>query len=125
MRTKLAFGAVPGLALVSASSGGSSRPSGAPSTTASATTTTSDPTTRAGSTQSALQAEAHSAATGDIPDKQVFLTYRDPKAGWSMKYPEGSAESRSASNLVLGQEQHRSRPCFIRCGPLWTCALLS
>ncbi len=46
----------------------------------------------------ALQAEAASAATGDIPDNQAFLRYRDP-AGWSMKHPEGWAQSRSGARL--------------------------
>lgn len=38
---------------------------------------------------SALSAEAQSAATGDIPDNQVFLTFTNPAAGYSMSYPEG------------------------------------
>src|SRR2546421_4470798 len=33
--------------------------------------------------------EAQSAATGDIPDNQVFLVFRNPGAGYSVKYPEG------------------------------------
>jgi hypothetical protein len=51
-----------------ASCGGGSSSSGGPSKPASA-------------------AEAKSAATGDIPDSQVFLTYRGP--GYSIQYPEG------------------------------------
>jgi hypothetical protein len=35
------------------------------------------------------KSEAKSAATGDIPDNQVFLTYRDRGAGYSLSYPEG------------------------------------
>jgi hypothetical protein len=50
---------------------------------------------------SALQAEATSAATGDIPDNQVFLTFRDRAAGWSMEYPEGWAQSGSGSRLAF------------------------
>jgi hypothetical protein len=41
----------------------------------------------------ALQGEAASAATGDIPDNQVFVVFRDAKAGYSMKYPEGWAQN--------------------------------
>jgi asparagine N-glycosylation enzyme membrane subunit Stt3 len=37
----------------------------------------------------ALSAEAQSAATGDIPDNQVFLVYRNRGAGYAVKYPEG------------------------------------
>jgi hypothetical protein len=50
---------------------------------------------------SALQAEAASAATGDIPDNQVFLTFRSKSAGWSMVYPEGWAQSGSGSQLAF------------------------
>jgi hypothetical protein len=34
-------------------------------------------------------AEAQSAATGDIPDNQRFLRYRNGAAGYSIVYPEG------------------------------------
>ncbi len=33
--------------------------------------------------------DATSAATGDIPDNQVFLTFHNPQAGYSISYPEG------------------------------------
>jgi hypothetical protein len=33
--------------------------------------------------------DAQSAATGDIPDNQAFLTFTDPAAGYSIRYPEG------------------------------------
>lgn len=43
------------------------------------------------SPQSAAEApsDAQSAATGDIPDNQAFLTFADPSAGYSIRYPEG------------------------------------
>ena len=41
-----------------------------------------------------LQAEANSAAAGDIPDDQVFLVLRSGRAGYSMKYPEVSPRTR-------------------------------
>jgi hypothetical protein len=50
---------------------------------------------------SALSAEAQSLATGDIPDNQVFLTFRDPAAGYSVKYPEGWAQSGSAGSVTI------------------------
>jgi hypothetical protein len=33
--------------------------------------------------------DAQSAATGDIPDNQAFLTFTDASAGYSIRYPEG------------------------------------
>ncbi len=50
---------------------------------------------------SALQAEATSATAGDIPDNQVFLTFQDPAAGYSIKYPEGWAQSGSGSSVTF------------------------
>src|SRR5207302_14713 len=49
----------------------------------------------------ALQAEARSAATGDIPDNQVFLVFRNRAAGYSLKYPEGWAQSGSGSRVTF------------------------
>lgn len=45
-----------------------------------------------GSSSGALSADAKSAATGDIPDNQNFLTFADRPAGYSMVYPEGWAQ---------------------------------
>jgi len=49
----------------------------------------------------ALKAETASAATGDIPDNQVFLTLRNGKAGYSIKYPEGWAQSGSGNTITF------------------------
>jgi hypothetical protein len=64
------------------------------------TTTT---TTTAGTTQSlgALQAEAQSTATGDIPDNQAFVVLTDPASGYSIKYPEGWAQSGGGKRVVI------------------------
>jgi len=82
--------------------------SSSPTTTAAAppaTTTRSTPsatTAAAGSTSpSPLQAEATAAATGDIPDNQVFLRFTNKAAGYSMKYPEGWAQQGSGSTATL------------------------
>ena len=48
--------------------------------------------------------EAVSAATGDIPDNQVFLLFKEPKVGYSMRYPEGWAR-RGSGNDVTFQEK--------------------
>jgi hypothetical protein len=55
-----------------------------------------------------LAADAKSAATGDIPDSQNFLTFSAPKLRISMVYPEGwtvqetgsSASIREKNNLI-------------------------
>jgi hypothetical protein len=48
-----------------------------------------------------LSAEAQSAATGDIPDNQVFLTYTNPSAGYTVKYPEGWAQRGSGGDVTF------------------------
>jgi hypothetical protein len=53
----------------------------------------------------ALQAEANSAAAGDIPDNQVFLGFRNGAAGYSMKYPEGWAQ-RGARRQVTFRDKN-------------------
>ena len=64
------------------------------SATVSAKTTTS-------SAASALQAEANSAATGDIPDNQVFINFRDAAEPYSMKYPEGWAQQGAGARVTF------------------------
>lgn len=92
---------------VLAGCGGSSKPAATPSTTTTPSTPYPPPppppaqTTTTTASPSALQAEQISAATGDIPDNQVFLTFRDKSAGWSMVYPEGWAQSGSGSQLAF------------------------
>lgn len=54
-----------------------------------------------GSTASPLSAEAKSAATGDIPDNQVFLVFRDSKAGYSIKYPEGWTQRGTGGDVTF------------------------
>ena len=52
----------------------------------------------------------HSAATGDIPDTQVFLVFRNAPAGYSMKYPEGWTQRGAGANVTFRrQEQRRAR----------------
>ena len=100
-------------------SGGASAPTGGP--TNPGTGTTSQATTT-GSTQAGgggpLVAEAQAAASGDIPDNQVFLTYHNATAGYSMKYPEGWALSgsggvetiRDKNNLIKISVGHGTAP---------------
>jgi hypothetical protein len=64
-----------------------------------APTTTASTTTAAAPSQ--LTPEAQAAATGDIPDNQVFLTFRNTAAGYSMKYPEGWAQQGAGAKVTF------------------------
>ena len=72
-----------------------SPPAAAPPATTGGTTSPAPPPAPA------LQAEANSAATGDIPDNQVFLIFHDSRAGYSMKYPEGWAQQGAGSKVAF------------------------
>ena len=47
--------------------------------------------------------------SGDIPDNQVFLVFRNAAAGYSMKYPEGWAQRGSGGSVVF-----RDKNNFVR-----------
>ena len=99
----IALGAA-GLTFALAACGGSK--SSSPSTTApppppATSTSTQTSTAPTGTGAGALKAEAASVATGDIPDNQVFLTFRDASAGYSIKYPEGWAQSGSGGSVTI------------------------
>jgi hypothetical protein len=49
----------------------------------------------------ALAADARSAATGDIPDNQVFLVLINKLAGYSIKYPEGWTQAGSGRDVTF------------------------
>ena len=91
------LGAVAIVALLLAGCG-----SGSGSTTGGVTTKTS-PSTAANppAAESGVPSEAQSAATGDIPDNQVFLTYDNRAAGYSIRYPEGWARKGSANDVTF------------------------
>jgi len=86
------------------SSGSSSSSSSSAQQPAASATITSGTTT--GSSVRALSAEAQSAATGDIPDTQVFLTYRNPSAGYSISYPEGWTRKGSTSDATFSDKNN-------------------
>ena len=97
MRKALVLAAV----FVLAGCGSSTRTTGR---TASGTTTTTPASSAPPATTtspSALQAEANATAAGDIPDNQVFLTFRNAAAGYSMKYPEGWARRGEGKALTF------------------------
>ena len=83
-------------------------------------------TATAGTTQStgALQAEAQSAATGDIPDNQAFVVLTDPAAGYSIKYPEGWAQSGGGKRVVIRDKNNIIR-VLVRPGGLPTTAAVT
>jgi len=55
----------------------------------------------AASSPGALAADGRSAATGDIPDNQVFLVFHDAAAGYSIKYPEGWTQRGFGGNVTF------------------------
>lgn len=48
--------------------------------------------------------EAKSAASGDIPDNQAFLTYRDRRVGYSLSYPEGWGRRGAGRRLSFSEK---------------------
>jgi hypothetical protein len=82
----------------------SSSSSGGPVPTTTSPSTTQVPTQSGESGSAEAPSEAESAATGDIPDNQVFLVYRDPAAGYSIRYPEGWARKGAGSNLTFREK---------------------
>ena len=96
-----------------------SRPATAtnPSPPAAAPTASTKTASASPSAPSALQAEAKSAATGDIPDNQVFLTFRDAGAGYSMKYPEGWAQQGSGSKIAFRDKNNVVRVVVLHAAP--------
>jgi hypothetical protein len=96
---------LPILLLLVAAPAGCGGPSqkGAPATGTEPGSTNGGPaaTTTSSSGPGALQAEANSAAVGDIPDNQVFLVFRNAHAGYSIKYPEGWAQRGSGAGVVF------------------------
>jgi hypothetical protein len=106
MRSRALLLLIP-LAGLSAGCGGSKHNTAAPSTTSALpTTTVKTPTappvaTTAPAPTPPLQGEAATAATGDIPDNQVFLVFRDAAAGYSIKYPEGWAQQGSGRRVTF------------------------
>jgi hypothetical protein len=72
-----------------------------------------------GSTQkhSGTAAEARSAATGDIPDNQVFLTYRDRAVGYSLTYPEGWTRVGGGRRLAFRDKGNSVTLAVVRAAP--------
>jgi hypothetical protein len=100
-------------ALLIAGCGGSSSSSHTATTSAgSKPAGSSSPAQTGGSSgqgSAALSADATSAATGDIPDTQVFLVLTNKAGGYSMKYPEGWTQIGSAGNVTFRDKNNLVR----------------
>ena len=91
-------------AVIVAGCGGSKRTAASGTTASTTTAKATTPATTSSSSASgpgALQAEANSAAAGDIPDNQVFLVFSNRATGYSMKYPEGWAQQGSGDRVTF------------------------
>jgi hypothetical protein len=103
--------------IVVASGCGSSKHAAAPTTaTTGATTAPAAPATT-NQAPGGLQGEAASAATGDIPDNQVFVTFSNARAAYSMRYPEGWAQSGSGGRVTFRDKNNIVRIVVQRGGP--------
>ncbi|HEX4563902.1 MAG TPA: hypothetical protein VH115_05550, partial [Solirubrobacteraceae bacterium] len=102
--------AVCGLALLAVQGCGSSSSPSTSSNSPSTSSNSAGATTSSGSAPAeapnALSAEAKSAATGDIPDNQVFLTYTSARPRYTMLYPEGWALKGSGANTTISDKNN-------------------
>lgn len=89
-----------GAALIAGCGSASKPAAGAPVGTPAGTSSTQAASGSAGQA-GALSGEAGSAATGDIPDNQVFLVSTNRAAGYSIKYPEGWTQSGSGRDVTF------------------------
>jgi hypothetical protein len=90
-----------GAALLTACGGTTQSVTTVATTTAAPRPTTTAPPATTAASPAPLAPEAQAAATGDIPDNQVFLTLRNASAGYSMKYPEGWAQQGSGAHVTI------------------------
>jgi hypothetical protein len=67
-------------------------------------TSKESPAPEESTTGSEAPSEAESAATGDIPDNQTFLVFKDPSAGYSIRYPEGWARKGQGNNVTFKEK---------------------
>jgi hypothetical protein len=104
-----------GLVVVVALAAGCGGSMQSPTTTAALPAATTTPPATSAS-PSPLTPEAQSAATGDIPDNQVFLTFRNGAAGYSMKYPEGWAQQGSGRQVTFRDKNNIVR-VVVSAGP--------
>jgi hypothetical protein len=102
LKRTLLFLLVAALPLASGCGSASTSSSGSSSSTSAGTTTASEG-------GGALAADAKSAATGDIPDNQNFLTFSDLKLRVSMLYPEGWTIAQTPSAVSIKDKNNLVR----------------
>jgi hypothetical protein len=92
------------------------------SSTSSTAANASQPSSPPGASGAAqAPSEAQSAATGDIPDNQVFLSFHNPVKGYTIRYPEGWAR-KGAGPLVTFQDKANVIRVSVAKGPQPTSA---
>ena len=69
----------------------------------------------------AVQVAVSLAAPRDIPDNQVFLTFHNSRAGYSIKYPEGWQQRGGGADLTF-VDKNNSLHVVISRGPAFTLA---
>jgi predicted small secreted protein len=57
-----------------------------------------------GASTAEAPSEAQAAATGDIPDNQAFLVFKNSSAGYSIRYPEGWARKGSGNDVSFEEK---------------------
>jgi hypothetical protein len=95
----LACALIGALALAACGSSSKGKTSTGSSPNSSSTTHASGGSSTSG--PGALAADARSAATGDIPDNQVFLVFHNKTVGYAIKYPEGWTQNGSARSVTF------------------------
>lgn len=80
-------------------------------------------TTSTGSGVGALSGEAASAATGDIPDNQVFLTFHERGAGYSISYPEGWARKGTSADTTFADKSNVVHIVIVKAAPATTSSI--
>ena len=89
--------------------GSSTKAPAAASTPSGSTSTPTSTSSTATSGAGALTAEANAAAAGDIPDNQVFLTFGNATAGYSIRYPEGWLQQGRGQKVTFQDKNNRIR----------------
>jgi hypothetical protein len=91
------------------------------SSTTSAPGAASKPSSSSGGATAQAPSEAQSAAAGDIPDNQVFLSFHNPGEGYTIRYPEGWAR-KGAGPLVTFEDKANVIRVSVAKGPQPTLA---
>ena len=74
---------------------------GGSSNSSSATVQSTLPSSQSSPGAGQAPSEAQSAATGDIPDNQVFLSFHNSKQGYTIRYPEGWARTGNGAAVAF------------------------